>query len=81
MVEVYGYDIARIDIDFMVYLDQRDNIDALVDLSGCKYWFIGREIIEDNKEVACFLFPTGVGNQRVLKLAESITALLEQEVA
>jgi hypothetical protein len=80
MVEVYGYDIARIDIDFRVYLDQRDNIDALIDVSGVKYWFIGCEQVE-GQEVACFLFPTGVSNQRVLKLAESITALLDQVVA
>jgi len=80
MVEVYGYDIARIDIDFAVYLDQRDNIEALIDVSGCKHWFIGCEQVED-QEVACFLFPTGAGNQRVLKLAESITALLDQVVA
>jgi hypothetical protein len=80
MVEVYGYDVARIDIDFMVYLDQRDNIDALIDVSGNKYWFVGREVVEGN-EVAVFLFPTANGNQRVLKLAESITALLDQVVA
>jgi hypothetical protein len=80
MVEVYGYDVARIDIEFMTYLAQRDNIDALVDLSGNKYWFIGREE-QDGQEVAVFLFPTSAGNQRVLKLAESINALLEQEVA
>jgi hypothetical protein len=80
MVEVYGYDVARINIEFMTYLAQRDNIDALIDLSGNKYWFIGREEIE-GQEVAVFLFPITNGNQRVLKLAESITALLEQEVA
>ena len=80
MVEVYGYDVARIDIEFMTYLAQRDNIDALIDLSGNKYWFIGREK-QDGQEVAVFLFPTGAGNQRVLKLAENITALLQQEVA
>jgi hypothetical protein len=80
MVEVYGYDVARIDIEFMTYLAQRDNIDALIDLSGNKYWFIGREE-QDGQEVAVFLFPTSAGNQRVLKLAENITALLQQEVA
>ena len=80
MVEVYGADVTRIDIEFMTYLAQRDNIDALIDMSGNKYWFIGREE-QDGQEVAVFLFPTSAGNQRVLKLAESITVLLEQEIA
>lgn len=79
MVEVYGYDIARLDIDYTSYLYNEEAIDKMA-LKAGKHWFMGLEVVE-GKDVAVFLFPTTNGNQRVLELAESITALLDQVVA
>ena len=55
MVEVYGYDITRVDVDFGLYLANEEKIDLFALKMG-KHYFVGQEVIE-GKEVAVFLFP------------------------
>ena len=55
MVEVYGYDITRVDVDFGLYLANEEKIDLFALKMG-KHYFVGQEVLE-GKEVAVFLFP------------------------
>jgi hypothetical protein len=72
MVQVYGYDISRVDIDFSLYLANQEAIDNMA-LKAGKHYFIGLEVIEDLGEVAVFLFPSGAaGNRPAINFADSV---------
>ena len=72
MVEVYGYDVAKVDINFNLYLANQEAIDNMA-LKAGKHYFIGLEINEDLGEVAVFLFPTGAaGNRPAINFADSV---------
>jgi hypothetical protein len=71
MVQVYGYDISRVDIDFSLYLANQEAIDIMA-LKAGKHYFIGHEVV-DGQEVAVFLFPSGAaGNRPAINFADSV---------
>jgi hypothetical protein len=71
MVQVYGYDITRVDIDFSLYLANQEAIDNMA-LKAGKHYFIGLEVIEDLGEVAVFLFPSEPSNRPAINFADSV---------
>lgn len=71
MVECYGFDITRVDVDFGLYLANEERIDELALKSG-KHYFIGHEVIDEFREVAVFLFP---GRQPALRFTDQVAEL------